>query len=150
MKNWTLTCVMAFLVAACASTPQASRERDAGAKEFRTHPNAATIYVYRLRFDRLEDLSVVFMDDRIIGETLPGAYFRIDATPGKHLLHGVAADAGKIVLDTRPGQLYFVELTVIEERSHFRLVSEAEGRKRIVQCCALLENWAPGQRPLLK
>src|ERR687895_566372 len=103
---------MALLVAGCASTPQASRERDAEAKEFRTHPNASTIYVYRSPFDKLEELTVLYIDGRLIGETLPGAYFRIDTTPGKHLLHGVAFDSGRFALETRAGELYFVEINV--------------------------------------
>lgn len=142
-----------LLVAGCASTPQGSPDRDADAKQFYTHPNAATIYVYRLRSDQRgqeEEQSVLYLGDRLIGQTLPGAYFRIDAVPGRHLLHGVGSDMGKLQLDTRPGELYFVELTVPTGNSQFRLVREDVGRSRIVQCCALLENWAPGQRPLIR
>jgi hypothetical protein len=142
--------VAALLLAGCTSTPQASRERDAQAKEFVSHPNASTIYVYRNPFDQLEDLTVLYIDERLVGETLPGAYFRIDTTPGKHVLHGVGIDSGRIALETRAGTLYFVELSVAARVSTFREVPEALGRKRIVECCALLENWAPGQRPLLK
>ena len=40
-----------LFLAACTSTPQASRERDSLAKEFLTHPNAATLYVYRSPFN---------------------------------------------------------------------------------------------------
>ena len=149
----TLTGILvvgALLVAGCTATPQASRERDAQAKEFRSHPNASTIYVYRNPFDHLEDLTVLYIDARLVGETLPGAYFRIDTTPGKHVLHGVGIDSGRIALETRAGTLYFVELSVAAGLSTFREVPESIGRKRIAECCALLENWAPGQRPLLK
>ena len=139
-----------LLLTGCASTPQASREADADAKQFVTHPSSSTIYVYRSEVDRPRDQTVLYVDDRIIGATLPGAYFRIDAVPGRRVLQGIAADSGRIALDTRPGTLYFVEMHVIEGQSHFRLVPEDVGRKRILQCCALLENWAPGQRPLLK
>jgi len=142
--------VVTLLLAGCASTPQASREHDAEAKQFRTHPNASTIYVYRSRFDRLEDQTVLYIDGRLVGETLPGTYFRIDTPPGRHVLSGIGIDSGKVALDTRPSQLYYVELTVTEGLSNFRLMPEDTGRKRVVECCALLENWAPGQRPLLK
>lgn len=142
--------IVALLVAGCASSPQASRERDTEAKEFRSHPGAGTIYVYRSEHDRLEDLSVLYVDGRLIGETLPGAYFRIDTTPGRRVLHGVGPDTGKLALETRPGQLLFVELHVIQGQSHFRAVPEPVGRQRIAKCCAMLETWAPGQRPLLR
>ena len=142
--------VASIVAAGCASTPQAPRDLDAAAKEFRTHPNSGTLYVYRSEHDRLEDDVVLYMDGRIIGQILPGTLFRIDTVPGRHVLHGIDADTGKIVVDARPGQLYFVELHVIEGRSHFRLVPEPVGRQRIATCCVLYETWAPGQRPLLR
>jgi len=142
--------VVLVLLAACTSTPQASSEADARAKEFYTHPNAATIYVYRSEFNTLDEESVLFMDGRLIGGTLPGAYFRIDAVPGRHVLHGTGPDIGSIALDTYAGELYFVSVDVIGGHSHFRAVSPVIAEQHIRACCALLENWAPGQRPLLR
>ncbi len=141
------------LLTACASTPQASRERDTEAKQFYTHPNAATIYVYRTnfnRFEQIDDDSVLYLDNRLIGNTLPGAYFRIDAVPGRHVLHGIGHDSGQLTVDVRPGELYFVRLDVIGGHSNFRVEPERSGRSQLQACCALLENWAPGQRPLLR
>jgi hypothetical protein len=140
----------ALLVAGCASTPQASRERDADAKQFETHPASAAVYVYRSEHDRLADAAVLYLDGRLIGDTLPGAYFRVDAQPGRRVLHGIGADQGRIAFDARPGQLYFIEMDVIEGQSRFRIVPERVGRERIAKCCAMLERWAPGQRPLLR
>lgn len=145
-----LIAAAALFAAGCTSTPQASRERDAEAKAFHTHPNAGTVYVYRSEHDRLQDLSVLYIDGRLIGETLPGAYFRVDTMPGRHVLHGVGIDTGRLTLETRTSELYFVELRVIEGQSHFRAVPERVGRERVAKCCALLESWTPGQRPLLK
>ena len=151
LKMWSgVIVVLAFLLAGCASTPEASPERDAQGKQFVTHPNAATIYVYRNEFDYHEDQVVLYIDGRLIGQTLPGTYFRIDTVPGPHVLHGMGVDVGKIELETRPGELYFVELNVAGGTSTFRLAPEEVGRRRILQCCVLLENWAPGQRPLLR
>lgn len=143
------TLAAVLLLAACASTPQASRQRDAEGKEFVTHPRASTLYVYRSPFNNTED-SVLYVDRRLIGATLPGAYFRIDVTPGTHTLHGNGIDLGDLTVHTRPGELYFIELAVIAGHSHFRPVPQALGRETVTACCALLENWAPGQRPLLR
>lgn len=140
----------ALLAAGCASTPQATREHDAQAKRFETHPGTAAVYVYRSGRDRLADASVLYLDGRIIGDTLPGAYFRIDAQPGRRVLHGAGADLGRIPFDARPGRLYFIETHVVEGQSQFRTVPEEIGRERVAKCCALLETWAPGQRPLLR
>lgn len=142
--------LLAALMTACASTPQASRERDADAKGFYTQPTAATIYVYRSQFNRVDDDTVLYLDDRLIGNTLPGTYFRINTVPGRHVLHGIAADTGWISLDVRPGHLYFVRLEVIGGRSQFTQRAEDVGKREVSACCAMLENWAPGQRPLLR
>jgi hypothetical protein len=148
----TLFIAIAAVMAACTS-PQAAPERDADAKQFSTHPNAAALYVFRSNFNRqvqMDDDSVLYLDDRLIGNTLPGAYFRIDAVPGRHILHGIGADAGRLSMDVRAGELYFVRLDVVNGQSHFRIEPEQVGRAQVKACCALLENWTPGQRPLLR
>jgi hypothetical protein len=142
--------VAALAVAACTSTPQASLEADLRAKEFETHPGAATIYVYRSEFNHLEEESVLFMDGRLIGATLPGTFFRIDAVPGHHVLHGTGVDVGSIALDTIAGELYFVSLDVIAGHSRFERVPPQIGESRVRACCAMLERWSPGQRPLFR
>lgn len=141
---------LAVLAFGCASTPQATHERDAEAKEFVTHPATGAIYVYRHALDRLRPDSVLFADRRIVGATLPGGFFRIDLNPGKRVLHGTGHDTGSLEIDVRPGQVYFVFLRVVEGTSYFLLRPEAVGRAELLRCCVLLENWAPGQRPLLR
>lgn len=140
-----------FLLAGCASTPQASRERDAETKHYLTHPNAATLYVYRNDYSSavLEE-SVLFVDGRIIGATLPGAYFRIDARPGDRVLHGYGYDQGWLKVSARAGEITFVSLNVAGGISRFALIGPEAGKHELARCCALLENWAPGQRPLLR
>lgn len=141
---------VALLVASCASTPQAPRSRDTEAKAFEAYPGAATVYVYRSPFNHEDQDSVLYIDGRLIGATLPGTYFKINVPPGRHTLHGTGVDIGQITLDMRPGTLYFVDLAVIAGHSRFQSVAPAEGRQQVVGCCVLLENWAPGQRPLLR
>ncbi len=150
VDGWLIAIAAALVLAACASTPQASLEADQRAKEFHTHPNAATIYVYRSEFNHIEEDSVLFMNGRLIGATLPGTFFRIDAVPGRHVLHGIGPDMGSIALDTMAGELYFVSLDVIGGHSHFQRVPTTVGEQRVRACCAMLERWAPGQRPLLR
>lgn len=132
--------------AGCASIPQASLERDAEAKQFVSHPATAALYVYRI--DTAEDHPVLWIDGRLIGATLPYTFFRVDVEPGKHVLSGLASDNGRLALDTRPGEVYFVALAMTSGQSRFQQVPD--GRKTLTNCCSLLENWAPGQRPLLR
>jgi hypothetical protein len=137
-------------VAGCASTPQATLERDAEAKAFVTHPGTAAIYVYRNPLDRRDSDSVLYLDRRLIGATLPGGFFRIDAQPGKRVLRGLAFDQGTLEIDARPGEIYFVALSVLDGTSSFTPKSAAVGGAELLACCVLLENWAPRQRPLLR
>ena len=97
-----------------------------------------------------DDDTVLYIDNRLIGSTVPGTYFRVNLPPGKHTLHGIAQDMGKLTLDARPGTLYYVYLDVAAGRSNFSLVPPERARREIDRCCVLLENWAPGQRPLLR
>jgi len=138
------------LLAGCASTPQASREQDAEAKQYANSPGNSTVYVYRTDFGNAETDSVLWVDGRLIGATLPRSYFRINLEPGKHTLTGMGYDNGRLTIETRPGELYFVSLSVVSGNSLFWQVPADAGRQAIDRCCALLENWAPGQRPLLR
>ena len=138
------------LLGGCASTPQASPVRDGEAKQFVSHPATAAIYVYRHDRGGNGADTVLYMDNRLIGATLPGGFFRVDVRPGKHLLHGVGYDAGRIQVEVRPGEIYFVSLNVLSGYSHFALTDARIGRRELLACCVLLENWAPGQRPLLR
>ena len=137
----------------CVSTPQATGERDAEAKRFLPRPDAAVIYVYRFDFastGMASEDTVLYVDDRLIGATLPLTFFRFDVREGVHLLHGVGHDQGSLKLAARAGEVYFVMLLAAGGVSDFRRVDAATGKRDILRCCSLMENWAPGQRPVLR
>lgn len=142
--------LIAVLLAGCASTPQASRERDAEAKQFVSHPATAAVYVYRNDWSAIGEDSVLYVGRRLLGATLPGTYFRVDLRPGKHVLSGFGYDAGQFAIDVRPGEIYFVMLKVLNGTSQFAWRDAEVGRRELLDCCAMLENWAPGQRPLFR
>ena len=149
----TTLAVLALALAGCASTPQATAERDAEAKQFIARPDAATIYVYRDDFGSEEPATqntVLYVDGRLIGATLPKTFFRFGVRVGMHLLHGFGYDQGSLKVDTRSGEIYFVSLQATGGNSRFALVKPETGRRDILRCCALMENWAPEQRPLLR
>ena len=139
---------IAGALAGCTSTPQASAERDSEAKQFASSPAASTLYIYRP--DVAQDDTVLWIDGRLIGSTLPRTFFRVHLDPGMHLITGMASDNGRIAFTTRPGEVYFVAHTLTTGQSRFERVPEALGRKEVTNCCSLMENWAPGQRPLLR
>src|SRR5262245_8475931 len=152
LRIW-LCATVALALSACTSTPQASPERDADAKLFASHPATAAVYVYRPDFTTsgatLGD-PALWVDNRLIGATLPRTYFRIDLRPGGHQVRTDGAGKDRITITTASGEVYFVRLTVYDGPARFQLMDPEIAKREIVRCCALLENWAPGQRPLLR
>jgi len=140
-----------FALAGCASTPQATPERDAEAKRFMPVAGEATIYLYRPDFPTYDQNDpAIYVDDRLIGAMLPGTFFRFPAGPGTHVIRSHGQDAGDLKIEARSGELHFVSLTVISGQSRYAPVSAEAGKREIVRCCALMENWAPDQRRLLR
>lgn len=154
MRVWRGTAALVMLVVAgCASTPQASPEQDAEAKKFLPDPRSATLYVYRtlLGEDGSDPIdSVLYVDHRLIGSTQPGVYFLVRLRAGTHVLSGYGHDAGRLELELRAGELYFVSLDVIGGDSYFTPVGVEKGKRTVRACCVLFENWEPRQRPLLR
>ncbi|RPJ46435.1 MAG: DUF2846 domain-containing protein [Betaproteobacteria bacterium] len=145
--------VAACGLAGCASTPEASAARDAEAKLFVSQPADATVYIYRPEASpdiETEDNTALWMDGRLIGATVPQTYFRIHAAPGLHLFNGIGLDNGRLRLEVRPGEIYFVRLQVTAGQSRMEPVDPVQGRQELSACCVLLETWRPGQRPLLR
>ena len=153
LRARTALAVPLLALAGCASTPQATAERDAEAKRFVARSDAAMIYVYRDDFAPVApatDNTVLYVNGRLIGATLPKTFFRFDVRAGEHLLHGYGYDQGSLKVDTRSGEIYFVSLQATGGNSRFELVKPETGKRDILRCCALMENWAPDQRPLLR
>jgi hypothetical protein len=145
-------CLLLAALAGCASVPQAPPERDAQAKRFLTHPGYATLYVFRNDFPAGPEAqdNTLYVNGRIIGATLPGTFFRIELRPGAHLLHGDGPDTGSLKLGAAADEITFVAMNVLNGHSYFRRVAPDAARREILRCCVLMENWAPGQRPLLR
>lgn len=146
----SLAAGLLVLLTACASTPQATADRDRAAKAFDSQQGSSTLYVFRPEFPGPDEDTVLWVNGRLIGATLPKTYFRISTSPGMQYLSGYAGDNGTMQLDTRPGNIYFVRLHTVGGQSVFEPVESATGRRELTECCELLENWRPGQRPLLR
>jgi hypothetical protein len=150
MKIPAVLMLLLFALGGCASVPQAMRDRDAEAKQFLTHPATSAIYVYRTDTNPAEADTTLYVDGRLVGATLQKSFFRVDVNPGVHRINGMGPDQGSLSIETRPGQVYFVELYVIGGNSRFSVVAPQIARTKLLACCMLMENWAPGQRPLLR
>ena len=140
--------MLAVLIGGCAATPLASRESDADAKRFESAPRAAIIYLYRA--DVRGGFSTLWINNRLLGETVAGTYFRVPVRPGRSIISASGSDMGRIAIDTQEDGVYFVEMQVHGESESnsttiFRSVPADTAKQAIARCCALLENWRPGQ-----
>ena len=140
--------LLSVLLGGCAATPLASREQDADAKRFEPALRGAVIYLYRP--DIRGGVSTLWVNNRLLGDTVSGTYFRIPVPPGRSVISAAGNDMGRIAIDTQEDGVYFVETQVqgethSESRTIFRSVPEDAGKQAIARCCALLENWRPGQ-----
>lgn len=147
-----LVLLLAFL-GGCASTPEAPLQDDAAAKRFESAPRAAIVYLYRADASGSAGISTIWVDDRLVGQTLPATYFRFAVRPGHNRIAAFAGDQGRLEIDTREGGVYFVAMHVGGEgesspNTVFRVVSPDAGKAAILRCCTLLETWRPGQRRL--
>jgi hypothetical protein len=137
------------LLGGCAATPEAPSASDAEAKRFESAPRAAIIYLYRA--DTPSNATpTIWVDDRIVGQSLPATYFRILARPGRNRIAAVAGDQGRLEIDTLGGRVYFVAMYVggdmeTPTNTIFRSVPPEAGKAEILRCCTMLETWRPGQ-----
>jgi hypothetical protein len=148
-----LVASLAFL-GGCASTPEASPGDDADAKRFESAPGAAFIYLYR-EDAQSSGIATIWIDDRLVGQTVPMTYFRVAVRPGHNRISASGADMGRLEIDTRAGDVYFVAMQVAGEMEGssatvFRSVTPEAGKAGILRCCTLLETWRPGQQRLMR
>ena len=142
--------MLAAMLAGCAATPEATPDRDAAAKHFEPASRAAVIYLYRADSPGSRGVTTVWVDGRLVGQSLPATYFRVIARPGRNYIHATGGDAGRLEIQTRPDAVHFVAMYVTgqDEGSSstvFRSVDPAAAQAAIQRCCSLLETWAPGQ-----
>ena len=137
------------LLGGCAATSEASREADVEAKRFESAPRAAIIYLYRADTPS-NATSTIWVDDRIVGQSLPATYFRVAVRPGRNRIAAFAPDQGRLEIDTRGGGVFFVAMRVGGDvdtpgNTLFRSVPPEAGKTEILRCCTMLETWRPGQ-----
>jgi hypothetical protein len=128
--------ILIVALAGCAPLPPSPQ--DIEAKRFEAVAGKAVVYVVRQYPDISRDVATLMLDDRMMGSTYPGTYFRWVLDPGRHVIRGYAADAGGITLDVQPDHIYFIQQSVSEffngfAQSFFQLVPEPYGRAAVLR-----------------
>src|SRR3954469_2801020 len=130
----TTAAIAVTLLAACASTPEASLSKDADAKRFESATNAAIVYIYRPYADR--GVSTLWVNGRLVGETLGQTFFRVPVRAGRTIINASGNDPGRIAFDTKLDGVYYVETQVSgeaqsESMTVFRRVDAEIGQSAI-------------------
>lgn len=128
--------LLLLVLTACAPLPPSPQ--DIEAKRFEAVPGQSVIYLVRPWPDASSQAATLWLNDRVMGSTYPGTYFRWVVPPGRHRIAGYAQDAGNITLDVAPGRMYFVYQTVgrplgLTGQSYFQLLDEQNGRAAVLQ-----------------
>jgi hypothetical protein len=143
-----------FLIAACTTTPEATPARDAEAKRFEPVTRDSVIYIYRPDSWPSGGITNLTADDRIIGASLPGTFFRIIVLPGRTVLDTHAPDQGRIEVETHGNDVVFIEMRTSggaegPPSTRFRRMPPEIAKAEILRCCSMLETWRPGQPRLV-
>jgi len=98
----------------------------------------ANIYLYRNQTLGAAITMPISLDGRIAGKTARNVYFFWSVRPGKHTLRSHTENTSKLVIHARAGHNYFVWQQVrfgaFAPRSKLHLMSDAEGRKGVMEC----------------
>jgi len=126
------------LMSGCASVPMASMDADKEAKKFKASSNKSNIYLYRNESMGGAIAMTVSLDGRMAGKTGPKTYFLWQVTPGKHEIASHTENTAKIILDTKPGNNYYVwqevKMGMWAPRSQLHEVDTEKGQKAVNEC----------------
>lgn len=152
LRSLLVLCALG-LCTACASTPFASLDRDAEAKRFEPVTREAVIYIYRPGAALSGPETTLWVDNRLVGSSLPGTYFRVIALPGRNVIDTSPPDTGRIEVTTQGNDVTFVEMRTIgpggSPSSRFRRMQPETATAAITECCRRLETWRHNQRRFL-
>jgi hypothetical protein len=151
MRTYSVLFAALFCVA-CVVTPEAPPARDAEAKRFEPVTRDSVIYIYRA--DIGEATTTLIANDRLVGLSLPGTFFRIIVLAGRTVLETMVPDPGRIEIETRGNDVVFVEMRTSggsdgPPSSRFRRMPPEVAKAAILDCCSMLETWRVDQPRLM-
>lgn len=126
-----------MIASGCASINKAPVALDTEAKQFKTKPDIAQVYVYRNETLGAAISMPVTVDNQLAGNTGPNSFFKFDLKPGSHTFTS-QGDGSELTVDTEVGKLYFiwqeVKVGMFSGGSKLQLVDPAKGMKGVSEC----------------
>ena len=126
-----------LLLSGCASVPMASMDQDAQAKDFSTHPDKGSLYIYRNEILGAAIPMTVVLNGKKLGQTASKTYFQLDLVPGEYSIESVTENTSSLSLSIDAAQNYFVwqevKMGMWMARSKLQEVDEETGKKGVLE-----------------
>lgn len=137
MKKFLVIAAITMNMVGCASVNMATPQQDAAVKTFAVPKENAGIYIYRNETMGSAVKMEVAVDGMPIGKTTAHTFLYKEVAPGTHTLTSSAENTSTLVIDAKPGTLYYVwqevKMGIMYARTKLNLVDEAEGKKGVLE-----------------
>ena len=137
MKKIILLSVILSSLVGCVSVPMGDAKQDTALKTFKAPADKAGMYIYRNESMGGAVKMDVAIDGKPIGQTAAKTYLYKELSPGKHTVTSSAENTDSVEIDAKPGTLSYVwqevKMGVLYARTQLHLVSEAEGKKGVLE-----------------
>ena len=146
IKNVVATTLVigAGFTTGCASIQKAPASMDAEAKQFKTNPSYAQVYVYRNETLGAALSMPVAVNGKLAGTTGPNSFFKFDLPQGKHVITS-QGDESTLEIQTETNKNYYVwqevKMGAFSGGSELQLVNESEGQKGVRECTMIQSNF---------
>jgi hypothetical protein len=156
MRAFSRLCflVAALGLSACASVPMAPEGQNAYAKTFAPPPpDRAHIYVYRNEGFGAAVKMDLKLDGMPAGATVAKTFTLLPVRPGIHKLTSEAENTSELLLNTGPGQVFFVwqevKMGVLYARNKLQQVGPDVGMRGVAECGLIAYPPPPMPQPVL-
>ncbi|GAA0795987.1 DUF2846 domain-containing protein [Marinobacterium sediminicola] len=127
-----------MLLGGCASVPMDSMSSDSESKQFIVPADKSSIYVYRNETFGGAIPMTVALNGRVAGQTGPKTYFHWVVDPGRHEISSITENTSTLVIDTQPGESYYiwqeVKMGLWMARSLLQQVDTPTGQAGVLEC----------------
>lgn len=124
-----------IFLSGCATAPMASLAHDSSAKEFKSQPDKANLYIFRSETMGAAFPMTIVVNGKTIGQTASHTYFLLNVAPGKYKIESHAEDISTVDLTLEPAKNYYVwqevKMGMWSPRSSLQQVGDDAGQKGV-------------------
>lgn len=138
-KALVVLAMLVALLAGCGGVVQhASKSIDDQRKTFLAPADKSAIYIFRNGFLGHKLNTEVFIDGKILGKNLGYTYLYVEVPEGKHTITSHFTGYTTLEIETKRGELYFVneifDIDLISNNLILEQVETLKGKKGVLSC----------------